>query len=44
MEHGGVVASQEALDERQSVNLHVNVILVVAMAELYHRDQLHHVG
>ena len=39
VEHGGVVASQEALDEGQSVNLHV-----AAKAELYASDQLHHVG
>jgi hypothetical protein len=39
VEHGGVVASQEALDEGQGVNLHV-----AAKAELYASDQLHHVG
>ena len=44
VEHGGVVASQETLDEGQGVDLHVDVVLVAAKAELYARDQLHHVG
>ena len=44
VEHGGVVAGQETLDEGQGVDLHDAVVLVAAKAELYARDQLHHVG
>ena len=44
MKHSGVVARQEALYERQGVNLHVAIILIVPQAELYARYKLHHVG
>ena len=44
VDHGGVMASQEALNEGQGVNLHVAVFLDADKAELYARDQLHHVG
>ena len=44
VEHGGVVARQQALDERERVDLHVAVALVVAEAELDPRDDLVHVG
>ena len=39
VEHGGVVAGQETLDEGQGVN-----IIVAAKAELYPGDQFQHVG
>ena len=42
MEHGGVVACQETLDEGQSVYLHVAIILIISQAKLNARYKLHH--